>query len=151
MKFEETVAVNASPEAIWSILSDIDNAAENISAIEKVEVLEKPTDGLVGLKWIETRTMFGKTATETMWITEAVENSHYLTRAENHGAIYISKMYITEEGGTTHVGMSFDGQPQTFMAKLMMGMMGWMFKKATKKALMKDLVDIKALAEQKKS
>lgn len=147
MKFEATLPVNASPEAIWAIISDIENATNNISAIEKIEVIDLPSSGLVGLKWIETRTMFGKTATETMWITESETNAYYQTRAENHGAIYISRMFIQKKGDANHIGMSFDGTPQTFGAKLMMFMMGWMFKKATKKAIIKDLEDIKKAAE----
>ena len=148
MKLELKIPVNASPEAIWKVISDIENATENITAIESIEVLEKPTDGLVGLKWVETRKMFGKSATETMWITESVENSHYQTRAESHGAIYISRMFIDQEGDQVFVGMSFDGQPQKFGAKVMMWLMGWMFKGATKKALRKDLEDIKGVAEK---
>ena len=63
-----------------------------ISGIEKIEVLEKPSHGLVGLKWEETRIMFGKTAIEIMWITEAEDNSHYQTRAEHRNVVYISKL-----------------------------------------------------------
>jgi hypothetical protein len=43
--------------------------------------------------------------------------------------------------------MEFTGQPQTFGAKIMGALMGSMMKNATKKALMKDLEDIKRAAE----
>ena len=117
------------------------------SGIENVEILEHPKDSLVGLKWIETRTMFGKTATETMWVTEAEENHYYQTRAENHGAIYISRLEITEENGQNFLSMSFDGQAQSFGARIMSVIFGFLMKGATKKMIQQDLEDIKKVVE----
>ena len=156
MKIDCKLPVNASKEAIWAIIADYEHMEENITAITKVDILERPTskDSLVGLKWTETRTMFGQEATETMWVTESIPNQYYQTRAESHGAIYISRMYIStekKEDGTEQnfVGMGFDGEARSFCSKVMMFLMGWMMVNATKEALMKDLEDIKALAERK--
>ena len=115
---------------------------------------------ITGLKWSETRTMFGSEATETMWITDCKIDEYYKTRAENCGAIYISTMYITSEevvdgddddGNNkktqNFVGMSFEGEAETFCAKVMNVLMGWLIVGETKKALMRDLNDIKAKAE----
>jgi hypothetical protein len=44
-------------------MTDIENASKIISGIDKIEVVEKPTHGLVGLRWRETRMLFGKPAT----------------------------------------------------------------------------------------
>jgi hypothetical protein len=148
MKLTVQMPVDASKEAIWKVISNIKNAEKTITGIEKVEVLEEPKEGLVGLKWRETRTLFGKTATEVMWITEAKENSHYKTRAESHGSIYITEVGIVEENGKNHIRMEFNGQPQSFGAKIMGAMLGSMMKNATKKALMKDLEDIKKASEK---
>ena len=153
MNIDCQLAVNASKESIWAVISDYEHMVDNIQAITKVDILEKPSskDSLVGLKWTETRTMFGQEATETMWVTECVTNDYYQTRAESHGSIYTSKMYIAskEENGKTqnYVGMAFEGEAQSLCAKIMMVTMGWMFVGETKKALMKDLEDIKAKAE----
>jgi len=92
MKLEAKVCIDGTKEQIWQVITDIENSVNIIQAIEEIEVLEKPAEGLVGLKWRETRTMFGQTATEVMWITDAKENEFYQTRAENHGAIYVSKL-----------------------------------------------------------
>ena len=43
MKIEVHVDIKATPNDIWSIISDIENASENISAIEKIEILENST------------------------------------------------------------------------------------------------------------
>lgn len=147
MKIQEQVAIQASPQEIWRVITDIENSIHTISGIEKVEVLEKPEQGLVGLKWRETRTMFGSTATEVMWITEAVANQSYKTRAESHGAIYRSQFTITERDGSSLLTMTFDSEPQTFSAKLMGALMGWMIKGSTAKAVQQDLQDIKAAVE----
>lgn len=147
MEFKTEIQINANKEKVWSVMSDIENAKDNIDAIQSIEILEKPTDGMVGLKWKETRTLFGKEATEVMWITEAAENQYYQTRAESHGAIYISRLWIEDNEQGSRLNMSFNGTPVTFGAKLMSAVMGWMFKNATVKALKKDLENIKTVAE----
>ena len=60
MIVEAQVTINGSKAAIWAAITNIENAAEIISGIEKIEVLEKPANGLVGLRWRETRMLFGK-------------------------------------------------------------------------------------------
>lgn len=147
MQLEMQVPVNATKAAIWKTITNIENAASTIEGIELVEILEKPEDGLVGLKWRETRTLFGKTATEVMWITEAETDHYYKTRAESHGAIYISMMSIVEEAGQVFLKMSFNSAAQTIGAKIMAVLLGRMMKNATKKALLKDLDDIKKNVE----
>ena len=104
--------------------------------------------------------MFGQEATETMWVTECVVNEYYQTRAESHGAIYTSKMYIRKTSSTMDmpnddvdqplyvVGMEFDGQAQSLCGKIMTTLLGWMMVAETKKALQQDLQDIKRVAEE---
>lgn len=141
------ISINAPRGRIWRIITDMDKWADVISGISKVETLEKPENGLVGLKWRETRTMFGKEATEVMWITDVVENESYHTRAESHGAIYKTEMKVLESGDESVLSMTFHGTPQTLGARLMWALMGFMFKNSTKKALQQDLNDIKRAAE----
>jgi hypothetical protein len=45
--------------------------------------------------------------------------------------------------------MEFNSEAQSFVAKLMAGVFGTMFKNATRKALHKDLLDIKKVVEGK--
>ncbi len=149
MIVEAQVTINGSKSAIWAVISNIENAKEHISSIQKVEVLEKPASGLVGLKWRETRTIFGKTATEVMWITEAVENEFYKARAESHGSIYFCTLSISALNGSSSLTMTHETKPQSFGAKSMMFLMGFMFKGFMKKALLQDLNDIKAAVEKR--
>ncbi len=147
MHMNVEVPVEASKHEIWKLITDIEHAPDRISGIEELEVLETPSEGLVGLKWRETRVFGGKKATETMWVTEAVDESHYRTEASSHGSVYRSRMYITEDGDATRLGMDFDCEPQSFGAKVMWLVFGFMFRGATRKALLQDLTDIKAAAE----
>jgi uncharacterized membrane protein len=140
----------AAPRAdVWRLVTDIENAPATIKAIERVEVLERPRTGIVGLKWRETRTMFGKTATEVMWVTNAVEGSHYETRAESHGSVYKTRIDLHDRHGRTCLAMTFEGEPQSVGAKIMWGLTGFLFKGATRKALAKDLEDIRDALERK--
>ena len=148
MALEVEVTIEGPKEDVWNVITDIENAPDAITGIEKIEILEKPSDGLVGLKWQETRTLFGRTATEIMWITDAVENEMYKTRAESHGAVYITSLVVSNQDAKTRLTMEFDAAPQTLSAKVMAAITSIFFKKATKKALMQDLIDIKAAVEQ---
>jgi len=129
-------------------MTNIANASQIISGIEKIEVLEKPANGLVGLRWRETRMYFGKPATVEKWITDAAENEFYKTRAESDGFVFLSTTSISEgSAGTTLTG-SHDSQPQGIVAKLKSIPMP-LFKGMIKKALLQDLNDIKSAVERK--
>ena len=147
MIVDAQVAIKGTKEAIWEKVTDIESAVDTISAIEKVEILEKPESGLVGLKWRETRTMFGKTATEVMWITEVRPNEFYRTRAESHGSIYKSTIAIAGQHEDCLLTMSLEATAQSFLAKVLSIPMGLLFKGALRKALLKDLHDIKNAVE----
>jgi hypothetical protein len=143
------VTINGSKAAIWAAITDIENASKTISGIENIEVLEKPASGLVGLKWRETRMLFGKPATAEKWITDAAENEFYKTRAESDGFVFLSTISISESSsGSMTLTSSHDSQPQSIIAKFMSIPMGLLFKGVAKKALLQDLNDIKSAVEQ---
>ncbi|MEM7572525.1 MAG: SRPBCC family protein [Bacteroidota bacterium] len=142
-----SIPINASKETIWKTITDWENAAERISGINSIEILNKPASGIVGLKWKETRTMFGREAIETMWVTEAQENDYYRVGAESHGSKYDTRMSIEERNGENHLVMSFSAQPISAGAKVMSFLMGRMMKGAVRKAFDQDLADIKAAVE----
>lgn len=148
METSTSTPINAKPEQVWQIITDIEHSAETISGINKIEIIDQPKGtSIKGLKWKEWRKFAGKEATEVMWITEARKNSHYVARAESHGAIYLSTMRIEKAEGGCTLTMSFEGQAVTFGAKVLWFLTGWMAKGAVKKACAKDLEDIKAAAE----
>ena len=139
--------IDASKEQVWQIISNIEGSVDVISGIEKIEVLEKPASGLIGLKWEETRTMYGKTATEIMWITEAEKNQQYKTRAEGPGVIYRTTLTVSDDEPKTSLSMQFDAENTSFGSRILFGLMGVFIKKSMRKAIEQDLKDIKAAAE----
>lgn len=147
MQVEVEVTVDGTKAAVWDVISNIENAVEVISGIDQIEVLEKPAEGLLGLKWRETRTLFGKTAVEVMWVTEVVDGQHYKAQAESHGSVYVSTMGVSGEDGQCRLTMTHETRPQTLLAKIMCYGMGFAFKGLMRKAVMKDLVDIKTRVE----
>jgi hypothetical protein len=150
MLVEARITVNGSKAAIWAAITDVENAAKIISGIENIEVLGKPATGLVGLRWRETRMLFGKPATAEKWITEAVENESYQTRAEDGGFVFITTMSISEAGnGGMTLTSSHDSRPQSIVARFISIPMRLFFKGVIKKAALQDLNDIKAAVERK--
>jgi uncharacterized membrane protein len=144
MNTQESITINKPKEIIWNTIKDIENSASFINGINKIEIIEKPEDTLTGFKWKETRTMYGKEATEIMWITEAEENKYYQTRAESHGSIYVSKQTIDGVSeNTSKLTMEFDGTPLTLGSKIMMFLSGKILEKSLRKTIAVDLEDIK--------
>ena len=141
------IKIEKSKDSVWRAITDIENWQSMISSILKIVVINKPTGDFVGLKWEETREMFGKEAKETMWITDSVVNEYYCTRAESHGSVYISKLSLSDSGSSALLTMSFSGIAQTSIAKILSFLMGPFIKKSIKKALTKDLEDIKNYVE----
>lgn len=148
MNLEVHIDIAQSIESVWAAITDIENSSNMISAITQLAVIHKPVHGLLGFKWQETRVMFGQESSETMWITECVENQYYCTRAESHGAVYITRLAVAEKQGVTQLSMQFNSQAQSWLAKLLSGLMNVLIVKSMKKALLKDLQDIKQFVER---
>src|SRR5499426_1617020 len=134
MLVEVQVTINGSKAATWAAITNIENASETISGIKKIEVLEKPANGLVGLRWRETRILFGKPATVEKWITDAAENEFYKTRAEDGGFVFLTTNHISDSGRGITLTSAHETKPQGIVAKLKATPM-FLFKGVIKKAL----------------
>lgn len=143
---KSSIVIHAPQQQVWEAVTDLHGAADRIEGITKMEVL---TDGPVGkgTRFRETRIMFKKEATEEMEITGWDPPNAYTTEASSHGCHYTSVVRCVPDGGGTRLEMSLDAQPLTFSAKLMTGLLGWMFKGACEKAFAKDLDDIRKYVE----
>lgn len=148
MVVDVAVTINGSRAAVWAAIANIEKSPETIRGIQRIEVVEKPAKGLVGLKWKETRMLFGKPATVEKWITDAAENEFYKTRAESDGYIFLSTMSIAEGHDGITLTSSHVTKPQSIVARLSTPMM-FLFKGVARKALLQDLNDIKSAVERK--
>ena len=125
----------------------MDDWVDVVGAIEVVERLDDRDGFGLGTTWRETRTMFGKKATEDMEVTDYEEGVRYATAAESHGSKYFSEIRVDAAGTGSRITMSFRGEPQTALTRVMDATVGRLFRGATRKALAKDLDDIVAAAE----
>ncbi|PJZ24880.1 hypothetical protein CH352_11885 [Leptospira hartskeerlii] len=147
MIVEAQVTINAPITKVWATMTNIENTAGIISGIQRIEVVERPADGLVGLKWRETRMLFGKPATIEKWITEEKENAFYTTRAEDGGFVFLTTNRISMgSAGITLKGIH-QTLPQGIAARLK-ALPLVLFKTTIKKAIMQDLNDIKSAVER---
>ena len=64
------------------------------------------------------------------------------------GCLYVSTLSITGHDAHCTLTMRFDGKAQSLLARIMMIPMGLLFKGSTRKMLLRDLNDIKAVVEQ---
>ncbi|WP_328905576.1 SRPBCC family protein [Streptomyces sp. NBC_00234] len=133
---------------VWEALTDLRGMPSVLSGVEAVEVL---TEGpfTVGTRWIETRRMFGKQATEEMRITVCEPSTRYVAEADSHGAHYVSEFALSESGpDVTTVRMTFSATPPGGFAGLVSKLLGGLGAKAVAKAVTQDLDDVAAAVER---
>jgi carbon monoxide dehydrogenase subunit G len=147
-KIDTSRLVAAPADVVWSILIDLDASVDTMSAIQSIEILSGGQQFGVGTKWRETRTMFGKQATEVMWVTDIDPGISYVVEAESSGARYTTIMKVLSRGDSaSELSMEFGAEPTSTVAKVMSATVGKLFENAIRKALAQDLDDIAAAAE----
>lgn len=146
MKVQTSISIKAPIEKVFDVYTDLGKAAERIQGIKDIKILEGSPRIEMGTKWRETRVMFGKEATEDMWVTGLTSNKQYIVEAESHGAHYTSTYAFEEVSEGVQVSMEFSSRPLTVSAKLL-GVLFFLFAGATKKALHQDMEDLKKACE----
>ena len=139
--------IDAPTEMVWALMTDLEAFPRTVGGIEGVERLDDGTGFGLGTTWRETRTLFGRTATEDMWVTEFEPGRSYVVEANSHGAEYRTSQRIEPDGDGSLLTMTFSSTATGTTAKVMSATVGRLFAKATKKAFEQDLADIAAAAE----
>lgn len=141
--------IAAPRDRVWEALTDLHGMPGTLSGVTRVEVL---TEGpfQTGTRWIETRKMFGKEATEEMWVTACQAPSRYVVEAESRGAHYVSEFTVREAGpGRTVVRMTFSARPPRGVGGLLAKLLGGLGRRAVAKAVERDLADVAKAVEQR--
>ena len=148
-KFHLSHVLPGAPEQVFQILSDFPNAAENISGIQRTEML---TDGPVGLgtEFRETRVFMKKEATEEMEVVGWDPPRSYTLGADTCGCDFVTKVSLQPDGEGTRVSMDFESTPRTLGAKLM-APFGALMMGAMRKCLLQDLTDAQATLERREA
>ena len=139
--------IHAAPARVFALVADIARWPDFMSAIERLEVLT-PGPVAVGTRFRETRTMFGRSASEEMTVAEFAPPHRLVLSAHNHGTAYRSEHIFEPAGEGTRLRMVFGGVPTSVLAKLMVPL-GWLFLGAVKRQLAADLADLKREAERR--
>ena len=147
MIVEGQIPIKANRAAIWAAITNIEQLGESISGIEKIEVLERPVQGLVGLRWRETRMLRDKSTTVEKRITHATEGESYTTRAESDGFAFVTTKKISGNGADLTLTETHEFNPQGTVGKILSVLMGIFFKGVIRKAILQDLYDIKVAIE----
>lgn len=113
VEIEATHAVQAPAAVVWAVVTDLEGSPEVLSAVEAVEAVERLDDltGFqVGTRWRETRTMFGKQATDMMEVTEIDPGHRSTVVAESGSTTYTSTITVTPSGSERcELTMTFEG------------------------------------------
>lgn len=162
---EQTLVISRQIDApvthVWDVLTDLPQLAGRLSGITSIHIM---TSGpyAVGSRWRETRTLFGMSATEEMWVRRNNPMRSTVIEASSKGTDYCTTWELTpaavplaagpDAAGTTdtrrestELSVTFSARPSngaesTVLATLF-GVVGL---RATRKALEQDLDDIAA-------
>jgi carbon monoxide dehydrogenase subunit G len=143
-----TQHIHASPEKVWSVISDIPGSAATLSGVESVQMLSEGPYG-EGTRWKETRTMMGRSETVEMWVAKADPPRSTTVKALQGGADYTSRFSLAERDRGTDLTLTFGAEvlKPTVFSKVTMALFGKIGMSITRKALTKDLAEIAAKAE----
>ncbi|MEW9872850.1 SRPBCC family protein [Arthrobacter sp. HS15c] len=143
-----TQHIHASPEKVWSVISDIPGSAATLSGIDSIQMLSEGPYG-EGTRWKETRTMMGRSETVEMWVAQTDPPRSTTVKALQGGADYTSRFSLAERDGGTDLTLTFgaDVIKPTALSKITMALFGKIGMSMTRKALAKDLAEIAAKAE----
>lgn len=141
-----SIDVNASPETVFAVFSDVENAPDRIEWYENVEML---TDGpvRVGTKWRETRRINNKQSVE-QWEMTAFDRPNYFSAycdSQGYDVEWTMRVQPAEVGSRLTLEMTT--KPRTIIGKLFTPV-EWLMSGMCKKMIRKDLESTKAYIEQ---
>jgi carbon monoxide dehydrogenase subunit G len=140
--------IAAPPASVWDVITNVDRYTDVLSGVQRVERLDAGTGFGVGTRWRETRTMFGREATEEMGVTAVDPGTSYTVSGDSRGTTYTSTFRVEAAGdGRSRVTMTFGAVPSGAVARVLAATLGRLFVGASRKALQQDLDDIGVAAE----
>lgn len=145
--------VEAAPEQVWEVVTDLDHAARHLTQVTE---LHRLTDGqyAVGTGWRETRRMMGRTETQEMWVVENDPGRRTVTEAVDGGTRYRTEITLEplDDGAATQLSVRFSGTATdpSRLARLAMRVLGPLGLRLTERTLGTEMDDIARAAEQRR-
>lgn len=152
MELTVTRETTASPEVVWAVVTDIEGGAGVLSGVTGIERLDDGEGFAPGLRWRETREMFGKEVSEELEITAVDPGRSYTVEADSGGTHYRSVVLVTPSATGSTIAMTFAAEQQRGrIAGFLSRTVGRLSLRPVRKALQQDLDDIAAAAEARAS
>jgi uncharacterized membrane protein len=140
-------SIAAPADRVWAVFTDISAAPDNLSAVDAIELLT-PGPFAEQLRWKETRRIYGRTATEEMWVSALDAGRAYTVSAGATGTKYQSHFEFVPTGdASTTVHFTFSGESHG-VARVISAVMWPLFKRKLAKELSRDLDDLAKVCEQ---
>jgi carbon monoxide dehydrogenase subunit G len=138
----------ASPDTVWNILTDLDGSPDTLSLITSVTRTDGGGEVKVGTTWDETRTMGGKTQTQTMRVIALDPAARrYEVMVQSMGQEFRTVIKVTAEGDTSRIEMTIASTATGLAAKVFNKTVGKAIEGPMTKVMGRDLSDICAAAE----
>ena len=154
MEIMVTRRTTAPPEVVWAVATDIEGSVDVLSGVTGIERLDDGEGFGPGLRWRETRELFGREASEELEVTAVDPGRSYTVEAHSGGTHYRSVVTVEPDdgGGGSRLAMTFGAeqqQRQGWLGRMAMKAGGKAVERATRKALAQDLDDLAAAAEDR--
>jgi uncharacterized protein YndB with AHSA1/START domain len=150
-RIKVSTEVKAPIDQVFALFTDIEHAAERVSAIKKIEVMSTGPFNL-GYRWTETREVMGRLDDATMEIT-AFERNHSYTITHHKGGVLGRGLRIdttfTFEAvpGATIVSIEFELHPEGLPPGALLPL-EWAVGGKVRHVLSDDLEDLKRSVER---
>ena len=145
-KLRVTNEIAAPVEDVFNLFTDIENAAERVSAIQEIKVMSTGPFNL-GTRWNETREVLGRIDNAQMEITSFERNKAY-TVTHHKGGVRIDTIFTFEPSASgTNVSIEFELNSQGLPPGLL-SPLEWAVGGKVRHALSDDLDDLKQSIEQ---
>jgi uncharacterized protein YndB with AHSA1/START domain len=146
-----TRLIDAPPERVWRVFTDLSARTAWLSTVDAVEVLTADPFG-AGTRWRETRaTPDGTLVTEEFRVEEAYPLQRFTVMSPGIGADYrttyaVTPVEVGRHRGGTLVTVIQEGSPTTPYGRLLALVFGGLAARAVEGALRRDLTDLAAAA-----
>ena len=147
MRVNATQPIRAPLARVFEVFTDVERCAGRIKGIKKAEILSEARSGK-GLRWRETRSMFGKDADADKEITALDAPRSFRVESRVDGTNYVSTFAFAEgaDAGSTVVTWTHHSEALTLGAKLGSPIL-FLFQGTMRSFMKKDLADLAEFLE----
>lgn len=146
MKLTLDQSIAAPRDVVFATFREAPRWPQIVSGINAVGGVSGPLEQ--GDTFTETRTMFGREATETFEVTDLVADEVLTLTSDSCGVRFVSRHTFEDAGeGRTKVTLSMATQPLTIVGRLM-APLGVLMAGSMKKLIARDMADFAAECEQ---